>query len=121
REAVRTRHVASVFPYSAGRGASMDLDHTDPYRWDGTPGQTGPDNLGPLTRGEHRAKTHGMWTLTTPHPGVFIWRAPHGHYFLCTNQGTQHLGPLPTEGHPTQTTSGSPTMQLSDQGYASDR
>ena len=21
---------------------------------------------------------HGLWTVTTPHPGVFLWRAPHG-------------------------------------------
>ena len=70
REAVRHRQIASVFPYSGATGVGMDLDHTDPYRWDGTPGQTGPTNLGPLTRGEHNAKTHGMWTVTSPHPGV---------------------------------------------------
>ena len=29
--------------------------YTNPYRWDGTPGQTGPANLGPLTRSEHNA------------------------------------------------------------------
>ncbi|MDN5763749.1 MAG: hypothetical protein L0H41_15710, partial [Microlunatus sp.] len=118
REAVRTRQVASVFPYSSGRGASMDLDHTDPYRRDGTPGQTGPANLAPLTRGEHRAKTHGLWTVTTPHPGVYLWRAPHGHYFLCTNQGTQHLGPLSNEGCPIQTTAGLPAVELIHTGQA---
>jgi hypothetical protein len=103
RDAVRTRHIASVFPYSSATAANLDLDHTHPYRWDGTPGQTGPANLGPLTRGEHNAKTHGLWTVTAPHPGVFLWRAPHGHWFLSTNHGTQHLGPLPAHtntGHP---------------------
>ncbi len=93
RVAVRLRHVASVFPYSSATGVGMDLDHTDPFRWDGTRGQTGPTNLGPLTRGEHNAKTHGRWTVTSPHPGVLLWRSPHGYWFLCTNQGTQSLGP----------------------------
>lgn len=112
RDAVRLRQVASVFPYSAATGGRMDLDHTDPYRWDGTPGQTGPPNLGPLTRGEHNAKTHGLWTVTSPHPGVFLWRAPHGHWFLSTNHGTQHLGPLADTGHPIQTTTGHPAIEL---------
>lgn len=94
RDAVRLRHVASVFPWSGSTSPGMDLDHTNPYRWDGTPGQTGPRNLGPLLRSEHRARTHGLWTVRSPHPGVFLWRSPHGHYFLCTNQGTQSLGPL---------------------------
>ncbi len=112
RDVVRHRQIASVFPYSGATSPSMDLDHTNPYRWDGTPGQTGPTNLGPLTRGEHNAKTHGLWTVTCPHPGVFLWRSPHGHWFLSTNHGTQHLGPLPDTGHPGQTTTGHPTIEL---------
>ena len=112
RETVRHRQVASVFPYSGATSPGLDLDHTTPYRWDGTPGQTGPTNLGPLTRGEHNAKTHGLWTVTSPHPGVFLWRAPQGHWFLSTNHGTQHLGPLPDTGHPTHTTTGHPTIEL---------
>ncbi len=112
RDVVRHRQIASVFPYSGATSPSMDLDHTNPYRWDGTPGQTGPTNLGPLTRGEHNAKTHGLWTVTSPHPGVFLWRSPHGHWFLSTNHGTQHLGPLPDTGHPAQTTTGHPTIEL---------
>ena len=101
-----------MFPYSGATSPGMDLDHTNPYRWDGTPGQTGPANLGPLTRGEHNTKTHGLWTVTSPHPGVFLWRSPHGHWFLSTNHGTQHLGPLPDTGHPAQTTTGCPTIEL---------
>ena len=112
RDVVRHRQIASVFPYSGATSPSMDLDHTNPYRWDGTPGQTGPTNLGPLTRGEHNAKTHGLWTVTSPHPGVFLWRSPHGHWFLSTNHGTQHLGPLPDTSHPAQTTAGHPTIEL---------
>lgn len=94
RDAVRLRHVASAFPWSSSTSPRMDLDHTNPFRWDGTPGQTGPRNLGPLLRGEHNARTHGLWTVQSPHPGVFLWRSPNGHYFLCTNQGTQSLGPV---------------------------
>jgi len=95
RDAVRLRHVASVFPYSGATSARMDLDHTDAFRRDGTHGQTGTTNLGPLSRGEHNAKTHGRWAVSSPHPGVFLWRSPHGYWFLCTNQGTQSLGPRP--------------------------
>lgn len=102
RDAVRLRHVASVFPYSGATSARMDLDHTKTYRWDDTTGQTGPSNLAPLARNEHNAKTHGRWTVSSPHPGVFLWRSPHGHWFLCTNQGTQSLGPLRNDGDLTQ-------------------
>ena len=95
REAVRLRHIASTFPYSGHTSNRRDLDHTDPYRCDGTPGQTGVDTLGPLARAEHNARTHGRWTVTSPHPGVFLWRSPNGYHFLTTNQGTQSLGRPP--------------------------
>ena len=80
----------------------------------GTAPPARPDRpiVGPLTRGEHNTKTHGLWTVTSPYPGVFLWRSPHGHWFLSTNHGTQHLGPLPDTGHPTHTTTGRPTIEL---------
>ena len=69
RDAVRLRQVASVFPYSGATTAGMDLDHTNPYRCDGTPGQTGPTNLGPLTRGEHNTKPADCGPSPPPIPG----------------------------------------------------
>ena len=95
RDAVVARQVASIYPDSTATSRHLDLDHTDPYRTDGGAGQTGPANLGPLNRGEHNSKTHGRWTVTSPHPGVYLWRSPHGYHYLVTNQGTQHLGRLP--------------------------
>ena len=96
REAVATRNPASVFPYSSRSGRGMELDHTRPHTRTATPtGRTGTHNLGPLGKREHIIKTRGAWHVDQPHPGVFIWRSPHGHYFLVTNQGTQHLGPKP--------------------------
>lgn len=56
------------------------------------PGQTGLDNLGPLSRPAHRAVTHGRWRRRQPEPGRYLFRSPTGHVFLVTNQGTQALG-----------------------------
>ena len=96
RDAVRLRHPASVFPFSSRHSSAMDLDHTVAHTRTSQPaGQTRIGNLGPLARPEHRAKTAGVWHVEQPHPGVFLWRSPHRHYFLVTNQGTQALGPTP--------------------------
>lgn len=91
RRAVRTRHPASVFPWSSAVSSRMDLDHTVPYR-PGQERQTGVDTLGPLGRREHRVKTFGAFSVRQPLPGVFLWRTPTGHRYLVTNQGTTHLG-----------------------------
>lgn len=96
RDAVRMRHPASVFPFSSRHGSKLDLDHTVAHTHTDKPtGQTRVGNLGPLARPEHRAKTDGVWHVEQPHPDIFLWRSPHGHYFLVTNQGTQALGPMP--------------------------
>ena len=105
RDAVRLRHPASVFPYSSRQGSKLDLDHTVPHSRTPDPaGQTRVGNLGPLARPEHQAKTDGVWHVEQPHPGVYLWRSPHGHYFLVTNHGTQALGPKPTPKPPTRPT-----------------
>jgi hypothetical protein len=94
REAMFLRMPASCFPY-ATKTQRMDLDHTKPYiplARGGPPGQTGVHNLGPLSRLEHRIKTHSRWQVRQPEPGVWIWRSPHNAYYLVTNTGTQHLG-----------------------------
>jgi hypothetical protein len=94
REAMFLRMPASCFPYATGT-QRMDLDHTKPYiplARGGPPGQTGVHNLGPLSRLEHRIKTHSRWQVRQPEPGVWIWRSPHRTYYLVTNAGTQHLG-----------------------------
>jgi hypothetical protein len=97
REAMFLRMPASCFPYAAGNH-QMDLDHTIPYlptARGGPPGQTGVHNLGPLSRIEHRIKTHSRWRVRQPEPGVWIWRSPHYAYYMVTNAGTQYLGSGP--------------------------
>jgi hypothetical protein len=94
REAMFLRMPSSCFPYAAG-AQRMDLDHTKSYiplARGGPPGQTGISNLGPMSRLEHRVKTHSRWQVRQPEPGVWIWRSPHRNYYLVTNAGTQHLG-----------------------------
>lgn len=83
RRAVLQRHPFEIFPYGAWRSAGLDLDHTDPYR-PGRKGQTRPDNLGPLRRKAHRAKTHAGWRLTQPEPGQFHWVSPLGRRYHVT-------------------------------------
>ena len=97
REAMFLRMPASCFPYAAGTHR-MDLDHTKSYEppdRGGPPGQTGVHNLGPLSRFEHRIKTHSRWRVRQPEPGVWIWRSPHRAYYLVTNAGTHYLGDGP--------------------------
>jgi hypothetical protein len=95
REAVRLRNIADVFPYGSNLSAAMDLDHTRPWRspdHGGPPEQTGPGNLGPLSRTVHRAATSGRWRKRQPDPGTYLWRSPHGWIYLVTNHGTLSLG-----------------------------
>ncbi len=108
RTAMTVRNPSSVFPYGGSATGRTDLDHTIAYRQGGPPGQTGPGNLGPLTRTEHRAKTVGDWRVRQPTPGTYLWRSPHGWIAVTTNQGTLMLGNNPyarqlwiDAGHPT--------------------
>ena len=96
RQAMTVRHPGSVWPFSPATtirtGGRLDLDHTIPHTNTGPPGQTGMSNLGPLTRTEHRAKTHGGWQARQPDLGTYLWRSPEGLIALTTNQGTLLLG-----------------------------
>lgn len=83
REALRCRQPYDAFPgstRSVDRGC--DLDHTEPYKPGGPPGQTRLENLAPLSRRAHRAKTHGGWSLKQPLPGILLWRSPRGYAYL---------------------------------------
>jgi hypothetical protein len=61
RRAVLLRNPTDTFPYGSWPSRNLDLDHVQPYRDDGTPGQTFVEGLQPLIRRGHRAKTHGKW------------------------------------------------------------
>jgi hypothetical protein len=99
RETVRLRFPVEVFPWGTCSSRYADLDHTQPYAprtdaGDGAepPGQTCPDNLGPLGRHHHRVKTHGGWQCLQTSRGVFYWRTPHGHWVRVDGSGTHYLG-----------------------------
>lgn len=91
RFAIQQRHPTEVFPYGTLPSRSCDLDHVEPYRDDGTPGQTRPGNLAPLSRRAHRAKTFGGFTLRQPAPGAFHWRTPSGWEFVVDDLGVHRI------------------------------
>jgi hypothetical protein len=94
RRAVLLRHRFEIFPYGSHPSIGLDLDHTIPYRHGPgrSPGQTRPDNLGPLRRKAHRAKTHAGWQLSQPRPGTFAWLSPLGRRYLVTPSGLTNDG-----------------------------
>ena len=87
---MRLRDVCEIFPHSSRSARRLDLDHTIPYT-DGIDGQTRPDNLGPLTRTLHRAKTSRRRQLKQPASGIFWWTSPHHQHYRVTNHGTDDL------------------------------
>ncbi len=94
RNQVLLRDRFEVFPYSSRSARNQDLDHTIPYR-DGGKNQTRANNLGPLSRKAHRAKTHGGWQLEQPRPGVFHWTSPAGCRYRVTQGGIHRIGDNP--------------------------
>ncbi len=94
REAVHLITPTDVFPYASNTSRRMDLDHTIPYLDPddgGPPGQTGIGKLGPMTRRHHRIRTHSRWQVKQPFPGIYLWRSPHGRYWLVDHTGTRRL------------------------------
>ncbi|MEL4504937.1 DUF222 domain-containing protein [Luteococcus sp. H138] len=89
RQVVYARNPIEVFPGSKKLAQACDLDHTIVWRPpDGVAAEdrmlTRPENLGPLSRRVHRAKTFGGFQLRQLAPGVFFWRTPDGFCYLTT-------------------------------------
>ena len=94
REAVRLRTPADCFPFAANLDADLDIDHTQEYqRASGGRGQSRMGNYGPMGRFHHRVKTHGRWKVAQPFDGIYVWRDPHGHYYLVDHTGTRKITP----------------------------
>ncbi len=94
REHVQARNPVEAFPFSARRSPGLDLDHTDPYQTSAPPGtlQTRAENLGPLSRRVHRAKTARAWNVVQTEPGTFVWTSRHGFRYEVSPHGTLALG-----------------------------
>ena len=98
RRAVLLRNPTDTFPYGSCPSRTLDLDHIQPYRDDGTPGQTFVEGLQPLIRRGHRAKTHGKWHVQ-PHPhGGNLWRSPLGLTYRVLPDGRTYRVPSRADG-----------------------
>jgi hypothetical protein len=91
RQAVQIMTPADTFPYGSSLSRQMQLDHTKAYDPKGPPGQSAIGNYGPMTIPHHRIKTHGGWDVKQPFPGIYLWRDPHGGYYLVDHTGTRRL------------------------------
>jgi len=80
-----------VFPFCGRKSRGLDLDHVIPWPI----GPTATDNLAPLCRSHHRAKTFGHWTYRVVTPGTYVWRSPHGYTYRTDASGTTDTGPDP--------------------------
>jgi hypothetical protein len=54
----------------------------------GPPGQTCPDNLAPICRRHHRAKTHFGWSYVRNQDGGYAWKSPRGRRYTVDHRGT---------------------------------
>jgi 5-methylcytosine-specific restriction endonuclease McrA len=93
---VRLTRTTCAFPHCTRPAESADLDHTVEYSDTGPPDQTSTDNLAPLCRHDHRAKTHPSpagqpWRCTGLSPGHWLWTSPHGKHYLVHPDGTTPL------------------------------
>ncbi|WP_210650595.1 HNH endonuclease signature motif containing protein [Nocardioides sp. SYSU D00065] len=78
---VRLRDETCVYPHCNRRSERCDLDHVVEYVSlddGGPPGQTAPDNLAPLCRRHHRAKTFGDFSYRRLPDGSYQWTLPTG-------------------------------------------
>jgi 5-methylcytosine-specific restriction endonuclease McrA len=92
REQVILRDPHCVFPWCGRDSRGCDLDHIVPYDDHGPPGQTHPDNLAPLCRRHHRAKTTGRWRYQLNDDHTYTWHSPHARTYLVDHTGSHTIG-----------------------------
>jgi hypothetical protein len=81
RRTVQTRDVTCRFPGCRRRATLCDIDHTVAHH---KGGPTCPCNLAILCRRHHRLKQRPEWQIIQIWPGVLLWIAPTGHWYLTT-------------------------------------
>jgi hypothetical protein len=90
REHLKLKYPTEQFVYgTADTSRTPDLDHIQPFKPNGPPGQTNTDNLIPLRRFSHRAKTHGGWQVHRLNDHTLEWTTPNGFKFIVDHQGTR--------------------------------
>lgn len=92
REAVQfTWQHEEAFPFSSRPAARMDVDHLHAYLGHDPGRYTRLDNLAPLSRRAHRAKTAGYWHAEPVRAGTIRWRSPLGYRYEVSPSGTRKL------------------------------
>ena len=90
-EHVIARDRTCRFATCAHPAETSELDHTTPFRPDGTGGPTAAGNLGPLHRRHHNDKTHHGFEFTQPEPGRYVITTPAG---LSYQVDPEIIGPV---------------------------
>jgi len=111
---VRTRETTCTFPGCPVPATRCDLDHLDPFD-PARPaaGQTRADNLHPVCRAHHNAKTHGGWTTSRDPDNAITWTAPSGHRYTTPTRPTDPTLPTgPTRHGPPPAPESPPATQL---------
>jgi hypothetical protein len=92
-----------TFPYCTHRARRSDLDHITAYPH----GNTNADNLQPLHRRHHNAKTQAGWQAQRhPHTGSTRWTSPTGRHYHSNpperwpTPATPHADPTGAEPPP---------------------
>jgi hypothetical protein len=96
RQAVHLMTPADIFPFASNLTRFKDVDHTEAFDHDAAEegsGQSRVGNYGPMTKFHHRVKTHGKWQVKQPFPGIYLWRDPHGAFYLVDHTGTRRTQP----------------------------
>ena len=78
-------HHTCVFPHCTRPARRCDKDHRVPHGADGT---TCSCNLAPLCRRHHRLKTFKGWRYLRLAPATYLWRSPHGRWYVRDPHGT---------------------------------
>ncbi len=94
RQAVHLMTPADTFPHSPSTSRSQQIDHTEAFVHGAAAegaGQSRVGNYGPMTICHHRIKTFGGWQVKQPFAGIYLWRDPHGAYFLVDHSGTRRV------------------------------
>jgi hypothetical protein len=90
-EHVMTRDVTCRFPTCNWPAEACDLDHTVPFKSDGTGGPTSHANLGAFHDRHHYDKTHHGFGVRQPSPGEFVINTPAG---LTYHVDAEIVGPV---------------------------